>query len=138
MTAKEYLGQLRGMDISINAKMERLEHLRVLAEYSSSFTTAGKRNNVRDKIGKTVANIIDLENEIKADIDKLVEMEREVREAIAQIDDSTLRTLIEYRYINSLTIEKTAEKMSYSVRAISHVEKRALNEFSRLHCFTGP
>ena len=84
MTAKEYLEQYRRLKIEIDSKTEQLEELREFAKSVSHSSGAGGHAGVSDKVGKTVAKIIDLENEISCQIDKLLELKKEIESTIAK------------------------------------------------------
>jgi DNA-directed RNA polymerase specialized sigma subunit len=128
MKPKEYLSQVRDTDLRISTKLEQLEQLRSYAEKTSSFASARKNSNAGDRIGKTVAKIIDLENEINADIDRLVETARSVRKAISQVDNKKHQLLLELRYLNNKTWEEIAVTMHYSLRNVYCIHGHALQK----------
>lgn len=127
MTAKEYLSQYRTLNDEINAKLEQKRELFALATSVSPSTTHGGGGNVSDKVGRTVAKLLDLEREINADIDRLVELRREIEEVIAGVPDERLRTLLELRYVNGLTFEQISQKMNYSFSQIRRFHKKSLD-----------
>lgn len=94
MTAKEYLEQYRRLKIEIDSKTEQLEELREFAKSVSHSSGAGGHAGVSDKVGKTVAKIIDLENEISCQIDKLLELKKEIESTIAKVEDPVLRQIL--------------------------------------------
>lgn len=126
MTAKEYLSQYRTLNDEINAKLEQKRELFALATSVSPSTTHGGGGNVSDKVGRTAAKLLDLELEINADIDRLVDLRWEIEEVIAGVPDERLRTLLELRYVNGLTFEQVAERMNYSVVQIRRLHKKSL------------
>lgn len=128
MTAKEYLEQYRALDLMINAKMERASLWRQRAEYVSPSGTAGKTGRIADRVGDTVAKIADLEREINADIDALVDLGREIAARIGEVGSDRHRQVLELHYLNGLSLEEIAEKMNYSYRQICRIHGRALEE----------
>lgn len=127
MTAKEYLSQYKDLNDSINAKLEQVGELRRKAQTVSSGSSDGTHSSTpRDRIGEITARIVDLEREINEDIDRSIDLQREIRAAIATVPEARLRTLLEYKYINLLTLEETAVRMNYSYPQICRLHGRAL------------
>ena len=88
MTPKQYLQQLPRINERINAKQERLDRLKSLAEkvttgYGLTYTQGGKH---LDRIAEIVCKIIDLTDELNNDIDKLVNLKSEAQKRIDQLD----------------------------------------------------
>ena len=127
MTTKEYLSQYKDLNDSINAKLEQVEELRRKAQTVCSGSSDGTHSSTpRDRIGEITARIFDLEREINEDIDRSIDLQREIRAAIATVPEVRLRTLLEYKYINLLTLEETAVRMNYSYPQICRLHGRAL------------
>ena len=125
MTAKEYLSQYKDLNDSINAKLEQVGELRRKAQTVSSGSSDGAHSSTpRDRIGEITARIVDLEREINEDIDRSIDLQREIRAVIATVP--RLRTLLEYKYINLLTLDETAVRMNYSYPQICRLHGRAL------------
>lgn len=128
MTAKEYLGQAYRLDQRINSKLEQVLSLRELTTKAtatmSDMPGGGSRNiyKMQDIIGK----IVDLENEINADIDKLVDLKREMVTVIKAVTDPELQTLLELRYLCFKTWEQIAVDMQYSTRNIYKLHDTAI------------
>ena len=128
MTAKEYLGQAYRLDQRINSKLEQVISLRELTTKAtatmSDMPGGGSRNvyKMQDIIGK----IVDLENEINADIDKLVDLKREMVTVIKAVTDPELQTLLELRYLCFKTWEQIAVDMQYSTRNIYKLHDTAI------------
>lgn len=129
MTAKEYLNQAYRLDQRINSKLEQVTSLRDLttkATATMSDMPGGSRNvyKMQDIIGK----IIDLENEINADIDQLVDLKREMVSAIKAVEDPEYQTLLELRYLCFKTWEQIAVEMNYSIQHIYRLRDKALTQ----------
>ncbi len=130
MTVKEYLKQYRTLDGKINAKLQHLEELKAKALYiSPSIENAGSWNSLpRSRVEEITDNIMQLQKEINEKIDRLVNLEREIRRAIDKLADDKMREVLEYHYINGMTLEQTAVKMNYSYRQICRIHGEALAE----------
>ena len=126
MTTKEYLSQYRTLDIEINSKLEQVEQLRALAAKVSPSTGFGANGGISDRVGKTVAKIIDLENEINDDVENLVELKREIRGIINSIPNSLFRNILEMKYICGLNLSLIGEKLGYCEIQICRMHRSAL------------
>lgn len=128
MTAKEYLGQAYRLDQRINSKLEQVLSLRDLTTKAtatmSDMPGSGSRNvyKMQDIIGK----IIDLENEINADIDQLVDLKREMVAVIKSVKNPEYQTLLELRYLCFKPWEQIAVEMGYSIHHLYRLHNSAL------------
>ena len=128
MTAKEYLGQAYRLDQRINSKLEQVLSLRELTTKAtatmSDMPGGGSRNvyKMQDIIGK----IVDLENEINADIDHLVDLKREMVAVIKAVEHPEYQTLLELRHLCFKTWEQIAVDMQYSTRNIYKLHDTAI------------
>ena len=128
MTAKEYLGQAYRLDQRINSKLEQVLSLRNLTTKAtvaiSDIPGGGSRNvyKMQDIVGK----IIDLENEINADIDRLVDLKRDIVAIIKAVENPEYQTLLELRYLCFKTWEQIAVDMQYSTRNIYKLHESAI------------
>ena len=101
MKAKEYLERAYWLDQMIDSKLEQVASLRAMA---TKTTTIMKRDVVSrsrntHSMEDTIAKIADMEADINADIDRLVELKREIGETIQRVEDPELRVLLELRYL---------------------------------------
>ena len=87
MTAKDYLTQAYRIDQRINSKLEQVASLRELTtKATSTFSDvppSGTRNVHR--MEDVICKIVDLEEEINVEIDRLVDLKREIREVISGV-----------------------------------------------------
>lgn len=131
MTAKEYLEQYKTLDVRINAKIAQAKQLRERAQYVSSTSSGGIHGaQPSDKVGELTAKIVDLEREINAEIDCLIDLKREIKERIARIPDVVYRTVLEMRYINGWSIVKISLRLNCSERTIYKTQREALESFA--------
>lgn len=82
MTAKEYLGQARFLDMRINSKIQQIASLNELATRCTATISDMPKSPNRggSRMADAVIKIIDLQEEINRDINKLVELKREITE----------------------------------------------------------
>lgn len=128
MTAKEYLRQAYRLDQRINSKLEQIASLNELATKCTSTLTGIPRNPNRgtSTIADAVAKIVDLQAEINRDIDRLVDLKREMVRLIKAVDNTEYQTLLELRYLCFKTWEQIAVDTGYNVRHIYRLHDEAV------------
>lgn len=132
MGAKEYLQQVRKLDILIGRKIEQRDSLRAdtvrITAHSEGERVKSSGNLMR--LSDTIAKIIDLEKEIDADIDKLVNLKKEIISVIDSIDHSEMIDLLYRRYLKYEKWEKIAVEMNYNIRWVYRLHGQALKKIS--------
>ena len=129
MTARDYLSQAYRLDQRINSKLEQVESLNELATKVSSTLTGMPKNpnSATSTMADTVTKIIALQAEINNDIDRLVDLKREMVAVIKAVANTERQTLLELRYLCFKTWEQIAVEMNYTVRNVHLLHKEALN-----------
>ena len=74
--------------------------------------------------------ILELDEKISAETDKLNKTLNEIYDVISTVDDIELNTLLTYRYILFLKIDEIADKMHYDEKTIRRKMKKALNKIA--------
>jgi len=130
MTAKEYLSQALRLDQRIDAKIAQVASLNELATKCTATLTGMPRNPNRggSTMADAVCKIVDLQNEINRDIDRLVDLKRELVAVIKAVEDTEYQTLLEKRYLCFQTWEQIAVDMGYNVRHLYRVHEEALEK----------
>lgn len=130
MTVKEYLGQAYRLDQRINSKLEQVASLNELATKCTSTLTGMPRNPNRgtSTMADAVGKIVDLQAEINRDIDRLVDLKREMVRLIKAVDNTEYQTLLELRYLCFKTWEQIAVDMGYNVRHVYRLHDEAMEK----------
>ena len=130
MTNKAYLSQARHLDTRIKSKLQQVDSLNELATNCSLILTGMPRNPSasNSRMAEAITKIVDLQNEINRDIDKLVELKREIMGVIKAVQNPDFQTLLEKRYLCFLSWEKIAVDMGYDLRYIHKLHTRALDD----------
>ena len=130
MTAKEYLSQAFRLDQRINSKLEQVSRLRGMAVKATGSFQAERISGTsqHSPMESAVVKLIDLEYEINDDIDRLVDLKREMASLIERIPDPSYRVLLELRYLGCSRWEDIALKMGYDLRWVYRLHGRALKE----------
>ena len=128
MTAKEYLKRAWNVDQRINSKLHQLDSLKDMATKATSTLgtepVSGTRNVQR--MADTIDNIVALENEINDDIDRLVDLKRNVIKTISKVQDTNCLTLLELRYLSFKSWDDIAAEMNYTSRWVHIMHSKAL------------
>lgn len=128
MTAKEYLNRAWNVDQRINSKLHQLDSLKDMATKATSTLgtepVSGTRNVQR--MADTIDNIVALENEINDDIDRLVDLKRDVIKTISKVQDTNCLTLLELRYLSFKSWDDIAAEMNYTSRWVHIMHSKAL------------
>lgn len=101
MTAKEYLSQAYWLDRRINSKLEQLSSLNDIATRSTSVMSDDVVSRTRNvhAMEDVIAKIVDMKAEVNAEIDRLMDLKRDIMEVVKAVDDPELQTLLELRYL---------------------------------------
>lgn len=102
MTLKE-LSQLYYLNREIEMDKKRLQELEVLAvSISPNLTGMPRSPGVSDKVGRYAAEIADLKGIIEAKHQQCLYERSRLERYIASIDDSLIRQIFAYRFVNGL------------------------------------
>lgn len=128
MTAKEYLSQAYWLDRRINSKLEQLSALKDMATRTTSVMSDDVVSRTRNvhSMQDVIAKIIDMQAEINGDIDRLVDLKRDIMEVVKAVDDPELQTLLELRYLCFKDWPDIACEMHCSESNVYKVHSRAL------------
>jgi DNA-directed RNA polymerase specialized sigma subunit len=128
MTAKEYLGQTYRLDQRIDSKIEQVSSLRTLATKATSTISdmPGSPTRNTHRMEDIVVKIIELENEINADIDLLVTLKKEVPKVIDSVSNVDERLVLRYRYVHNLTWLKIGDALNADERTVRRWHNLAL------------
>jgi RNA polymerase, sigma-24 subunit, ECF subfamily len=133
VTAKEYLRQLKTLDCLIKAKLLEKERIRAL----STKVTAGNKERVQGGssggIENAVIKMMELEEQINSDIDRLVNLKAEARLLIDELVDDKHKVVLSMYYVSDMTFEMISDETHYSVGAVHKFYRSALKEFEELY-----
>ena len=132
MTAKEYLRSIKYLDHAINAKQAELYRLKrdMCSIRGISYDKDKVQGGITDSM-KIVDKIIDLNNVINAEIDKLVDLKAEAHNKIEKVCNEKFISLLTDIYINGYTFEQVAERMNITDKTICRWHGQALQLFRK-------
>lgn len=120
MTPKEYLQQYGAAMRRTRAISDHLAELRAIAENLRT------EDGHRVELDAAVANLVDTERKVSAEVAKLCHLETEIACTIDRMQEP-YRTLLYERYINGKTFEQIAVALNYSYRQATRIHGNALN-----------
>ena len=132
MTPKEYLNQAYWLDRRIDSKLEQLSALKDMVTKTTSAMTDDVVSHTRNvhSMQDVIAKIIDMQAEINADIDRLVDLKSEIMHVIKDVRNPEHQTLLELRYLCFKSWEYVAEQMGYNVRHIYRLHDEAVEQIT--------
>ncbi len=99
MKAEEFLNQAYRLDQQIQSKVEQLNRIRACASGTGiQYGNVKVQSSCSDsRVEDAVLKIMEEERAISEEIDRLVDIKRQIREVINQVEDVTCRLLLEKR-----------------------------------------
>lgn len=135
MKIKEYLMQAYRIDQRINSKLEQIASLHDLATKATVTYSDMPRNpnKGKSKIEDTIIKIMELEDEINHDIDRLVDLKTDITHLIKNLDSHEYQIILEQRYLCFKSWEQIAVDMGYSIQHTFRLHDAALTELERFY-----
>ncbi len=133
MTAKEFLKQAYRLNELINSDLEELQNLRELSRCVSSPVLeekVSKTKSTETPFEKYVIRIVDLEKQIQQEVERLIKLKSDIREAINQMENVDEKLLLRYRYINFLNWEEICVNLNVSMRTVHRLHSSALQHLN--------
>lgn len=131
MQAKQYLKQAYRLNELIQCNQQELEDLRLLAssvpgiDYSKDRVQTSPSGDAG--FTNIVYKIIELENAINADIEKMISLKFEIRTVISNVLDNEERLILHKRYLKFETWEEICNSLNLSLRTVQRIHASALN-----------
>ena len=134
MNTKQYLKQAYRLSERIKDKEDRLNDLKAM------YTSIGAIDYSKDRVQtsttadagytKQVNKIVDLEEELGKDIQRLTMLKIEINNAVENIPDVDCSLVLSKRYILMKTWEQIAEEMEYSLSQVHRIHNKAVELFN--------
>ena len=133
MTAKEYLSKVKRLDEAINCRLRELEYWRDLSCRLSggSFDENYDPNPPTEApFTRCLEKIDEIERDVNAKVDTLVDLRRAVNRAIDAMDNRDEQILLRCRYLDGLSWEDICRIMNISLRTVHRLHSAALEKFA--------
>lgn len=133
MKAKDYLRQLKMLDKLIENKLAEKEQWKAMATSTTQQLTADRvqTSGNPQKMADAVCKIIEIEAEIDACIDSLVDTKRDAIKTLERLNP-TEYDLLHKVYVQFFTLEEVADRRGKSYSWATTVHGRALKNVQRI------
>lgn len=131
---KKQLEQAYYIDKQINSKLDQVTSLRSIATKATTTLRidAGGGGHDNHSMENVIAKIVDLEADINSDIDKLIDLKRDIGDKVKSVQQPDSRTVLELRYLCFKKWEQIAVDMSFSMQRVFQIHEKAISELQRL------
>ena len=139
MKAKEFLEQVRKLNVLIENKLAEIAQWKAIATSATAGGTDvvidGKVHQMdqvqssgsQQKMADAVIHYVDLEAEINADIDKLIDSKKDILNVIEQLEAEKY-DLLHKVYVQGFTLDEVALKYGFSYSWATTLHGRALKD----------
>lgn len=133
MRAKEYLLNISKIDKLIENKIAEMEHWKAVAAGTTAYSEGDRVQSTsnKEKMADAVVRYLDMEAEVNAEIDRLIDTKREVISTIEQLRADEYDVLHKY-YVQGLTIYETADSCKKSCSWARQTKGRALKNLQKI------
>ena len=134
MNAMEFLQQAYLLDQRIQSMLQQVSSLRSLAQTMRSFTGTEPvvHNRNVTALEDTVIKIMEEEAALNAEIDRLVDLKKEIRETIGEVMELNFRLVLEKRHLCYLSYAKIGEDMGHTERWAQTKHQQALRAVQQI------
>ena len=133
MKAKEYLQQLQRLDTVINQKIKELGDLRLKSRSTGSIDYSKERVQTSPSgdapFVKLIGRIIELEEEINAEIDAFVDEKHRIINQIQGLQNSKYIEILYKHYVEFKRLEVVAVEMNFTYQYVVELHGYALKDF---------
>ena len=121
-------------DNLIDVKLAEVNELRrrLTDVKSPSFGDRVQATKDPDKITLVIGKIIELENEINADIDKLIDDKKTCRELIERLQSNVYKVILYRIYFEGKTLKMLANNLKMSVRQVARIRNKAIVQIAEI------
>ncbi len=137
MDIKQYLRDIIKQDRLIHTKLDEVQKLKDIAYKVGGSDLSNERVQMSlnsDKIGDVVSKIVNLEWEIIEDVERCIEIKRDLLSQINKLNNVDYQNVLTLRYFNSdfKTWEEIAAFLGYSYRQVLRIHGKALLELKKI------
>lgn len=131
MGIKHQLKQIRLIDLEVKSKMEELDRLNNSFLKSPSLKEINVQESKVSLKDDAYVKIINLNDYINDQVDKLIDLKYELIKAIEQLDNSRERTIIWMKYISSKGWDEIAEELKISKTTLFILHDEAIKKIEK-------
>ena len=134
MNALEFLQQAYMLEQQIETKLHQISSLRSLVQTMRSFTGNEPVSHTRSvtALEDTVIKIMEQEEELNAEIDRLVDLKKEIGDVLSEVKDLNFRLVLEKRYLCFESWPQIGEEMGRTERWAQIKHRAALRAVQQI------
>lgn len=125
---KAWLSRALTLDGEINCKLEQIARLRSRLTCCTRAITGMPTGSTPSDWADTLVRIVELEADLNADINRLIDLKREIGATIDAVADPMQRQLLELRYLCGWSWQQIADKLHYARETVCRMHAKALTE----------
>ena len=135
MTASEYLGQVEVLNVRIDQKRKELERIQneAYGVKGMRYDTDRVQTSPVDHMPDMVIRCIELEEEIRKDIERNIELRHQIIYQIQGMPDLKHVQLLYKKYVELKTNPEIAGEMNMAEDTVRKIHTKALQEFTRVY-----
>ena len=132
--AEKYLKQIQDVERVLNSKRDELEALRYKASGAGAVRYDKDRvqTSPQDYLAMSMADIIEIEKQIEEDEASIENMKGQAYSIVRKMEKPEHRALIEWFYLNGISMPDTADRMNMSERNAYYLKDEALESFGAI------
>lgn len=132
--ARKRLKQIRWMDNEIDALIADKKGYMDLATKTTSTTDGAgiHGSGENDKMASIIAKIADMENEIYARIDRLVDYKKQISWIVQQIEDKECQKIITLKFFRYMQMTDVAKAMNMDRSTVYRKYNKGIEEVRRI------
>ena len=133
LEVKEYLRGIRSKQRYAQVLCERAQRYRDLAMRATGRVSAVRLGGTsrRSKVEDNVLAMMDVEKELKQQLDELMRATREVERRISLMTDERYHAVLQLRYLCGMSWEEVARKLHFSVRWVHKLHGEGLRQLAK-------
>lgn len=130
MRAKDYLGQIRRLDMRIGQRITELNQMRERLSILTGIEYSRDKIQATPTSGnKQIEKIVDFENEILQMITDETDLKNKIIAEIQILDNALYADILFRRYVECLSFERIACDMGYAYNYVCNLHGNALKSF---------
>ena len=130
MSAKEYLSQIRKLDMRIGQRITELQQMRDRLSVMTGIDYSKDKIQVTPSSGnKQIEELVDFENGILQMINEETKLKHRIIAEIQILDNALYADILFRRYVECLSFERIACDMGYAYNYVCTVHGNALKAF---------
>ena len=132
--AENYLKKIRDVEKVLKNKRDELEALRYKASGAGAIRYDKDRvqSSPKDYMTMAIADILEIEKQIQEDEASIEDIKGQAYAVVRQMKQPEHRVLIEWFYLNGISMNETAIRMNMSERSAYYLREDALEVYGEL------